>query len=117
MHAIASSASDTSDEIKASCVVVFTFTGNTAIEVASFRPKRPILALCINVDVARQLMVYWNIKTVTVPECKSMKRMLSLADKKVLESNCGKSGDSYVLIAGTPGQSGKTDFLHVRKLK
>ena len=117
MHAIASSASDTAEEINASCVVVFTYSGNSAIKVASFRPKQPILALCTNVDVARQLMVYWNIKTITIPECKTLKRMVNLADKKVLESNCGKSGDNYVLIAGAPGESGKTAFLHVRKLK
>ncbi len=116
-YAIAASASDTAEEINASCVVVFTYSGNSAIKVASFRPKRPILALCTNVDVARQLMVYWNIKTVTVPECKTLKQMINLADKKVLESNCGKAGDNYVLIAGTPEESGKTSFLHVRKLK
>ncbi len=62
-------------------------------------------------------MIYWNIKTITVPECKTLKKMINLADKKVIEANCGKSGDSYVLIAGTPGESGKTAFLHVRKLK
>ena len=117
MHAIAASASDTAEEINASSVVVYTYSGNAAIKVASFRPKRPILALCTNVDVARQLMVYWNIKTITVRECKNINQMLTLADKKVIEANCGKSGDSYVLIAGTPGESGKTDFLHVRKLK
>ena len=116
-YAIASSASDTAEEINASCVVVFTYSGNSAIKVASFRPKRPILSLCTNVDVARQLMVYWNIKTVTVPECKTLKRMITLADQKVLEANCGKPGDDYVLIAGAPGQSGKTAFLPVRKLK
>ena len=117
MHAIAASASDTAEEIGASSVVVFTYSGNAAIKVASFRPKRPILALCTNIDVARQLMVYWNIKTITVPECKTLKRMIKLADEKVKEANCGKTGDNYVLIAGTPGESGKTAFLHVRKLK
>ena len=116
MHALAAAASETAEEIGAKSVVVYTFTGNAAIKVASFRPKMPILALCTNVDVARQLMVYWNIKTSTVPNCKTLNRMLALADKKVLETNCGKPGDKYVLIAGTPGQSGKTDMIHVRTL-
>ena len=61
-------------------------------------------------------MVYWNIKTIIVPTCKTITRMGIIADERVRAAKCAKTGDNYVLVAGSPGEEGKTDWLQIRNL-
>ncbi len=48
-------------EIKADALVIPTETGGSARAAARFRPRRPILALCSDADVARQLALEWGV--------------------------------------------------------
>lgn len=48
-------------EIKASALVIPTATGGSARAAARFRPRRPILALCSDGEVARQLALEWGV--------------------------------------------------------
>ncbi len=48
-------------EIKAEALVIPTETGGSARAAARFRPRRPILALCSDADVARQLALEWGV--------------------------------------------------------
>jgi pyruvate kinase len=109
--AIAASACELAGSIAASCIVVFTHTGTTAIQVARFRPKTPIVALCGNSDICRQLMVYWNIKPLKAPVCRSINRLLRVAGESVVKLGCGKPGDEYVLVAGSSVKPGRTDWV------
>ena len=109
--AIAASSCELARTIDASCIVVFTHTGTTAIQIARFRPHTPIVALCSNNDICRQLMVYWNIKPLRVPMCRSSNRLLRVANERVLLSGCGKTGDEFVLVAGSSTKPGRTDWI------
>jgi len=48
-------------EIKAEALVIPTATGGSARAAARFRPRRPILALCNDGEVARQLALEWGV--------------------------------------------------------
>lgn len=48
-------------EIKASALVIPTATGGSVRAAARFRPRRPILALCNDAEVARQLALEWGV--------------------------------------------------------
>ena len=48
-------------EIKAEALVIPTETGGSARAAARFRPRRPILALCSDAEVARQLALEWGV--------------------------------------------------------
>ncbi len=48
-------------EIKASALVIPTATGGSVRAAARFRPRRPILALCSDGEVARQLALEWGV--------------------------------------------------------
>ena len=49
-------------EIKAEALVIPTETGGSARAAARFRPRRPILALCSDAEVARQLALEWGVR-------------------------------------------------------
>lgn len=48
-------------EIKAAALVIPTATGGSVRAAARFRPRRPILALCNDPEVARQLALEWGV--------------------------------------------------------
>lgn len=48
-------------EIKAAALVIPTETGGSARAAARFRPRRPIMALCTDGEVARQLALEWGV--------------------------------------------------------
>ena len=48
-------------EIKAEALVIPTETGGSARAAARFRPRRPILALCSDAEVARQMALEWGV--------------------------------------------------------
>jgi len=48
-------------EIKAEALVIPTETGGSARAAARFRPRRPILALCSDAEVARHLALEWGV--------------------------------------------------------
>ena len=48
-------------EIKAAALVIPTETGGSARAAARFRPRRPIMALCNDGEVARQLALEWGV--------------------------------------------------------
>ena len=114
--AVASSAAEIAKNIKASCIVVFTHTGMTAIQIAQFRPKMPIIALCTNKNVARQLKLYWNITALIAPICKTRQRLFKIAKENVLQSGYGKAGDNYVIIAGESSDPGKTNWVQAKEI-
>jgi len=114
--AVASSAAEIAKNIKACCIVVFTYSGNTAIQVAQFRPSMPILALCKNKNVSRTLKMYWNIVAQPAPVCKTRARLLKVAKETVLKSGFGNLGDNYVIIAGESSDPGKTNWVQAKKL-
>ena len=48
-------------DIKAAALVIPTATGGSARAAAKFRPRRPIVALCADAGVARQLALEWGV--------------------------------------------------------
>ncbi len=48
-------------DIKAAALVIPTATGGSARAAAKFRPRRPIIALCADAGVARQLALEWGV--------------------------------------------------------
>jgi len=48
-------------DIKAAALVIPTATGGSARAAAKFRPRRPIVALCADANVARHLALEWGV--------------------------------------------------------
>ena len=69
-NALAHAAADLADDLDAAAIVVPTRTGESAVRLAAFRPRRPILAYSRVPDTTRRLHLTWGVRAIdlTVPD-------------------------------------------------
>jgi pyruvate kinase len=63
-NALAHAAADLADDLDAAAVVVPTRTGESAQRLASFRPRRPILAYSRAPETTRRLHLIWGVRAI-----------------------------------------------------
>jgi pyruvate kinase len=101
--------------IAAKAIVAETKSGATAFQIASLRPKTPVIAVTNDARVAQQLALVYGVKSYVRPVDKLAATKLTnwLRQNKVL-----KKGDVVVTASGRyPGVVGTTDTIKVRVLE
>ena len=89
-------------------------SGNTAQNVAKFRPLCPIIACTPNPVAQRQLKLAWGVVPLLTKEESDTSALFNNAVETAMESGHLKEGDLVVLTAGVPvGHSGTTNMLKV----
>lgn len=114
-EAIASSIIGLAKQVRAVAIVAETKTGTTAMHIASWRPKMPIIVVTSESRVAQQLSLMYGAKTYVRPDDKFAATKLTkwLQDNKIF-----KKGDTVVMASGRyPGTPGNTDTIKVRTLE
>jgi pyruvate kinase len=110
--AICSAIITLSDEISATAIVAETKSGATAVQVASRRPARPIIAVTSQQTVANQLSLVYGVKSYVRRDSKTAATKITnwLEKNKVLNK-----GDTIVSASGKhAGVVGTTDTIKVR---
>lgn len=113
--AICHTAIGLADMLGAAAIVAETKSGATALQIASKRPKRPIIAVTSDTRVAQQLAICYGTKSHVHPHSKNITAKLPawLKEKKILEA-----GDVIVSASGRyPGVVGTTDTIKVRVIE
>lgn len=113
--AICESVINLADNLQAMAVVAETKSGATALQLASRRPLRPVIAVTSDSRVAQQLAIVYGTKSYVRPDDKFAATKLTnwLQKSKVL-----KVGDLIVTASGRyPGTVGTTDTIKVRVLQ
>lgn len=110
--AICSAVIALSEEIDATAIVAETKSGATAMQIASRRPARPIIAVTSGQRVANQMVLVYGVKSYVRPDSKTAatKLMNWLEKNKIL-----KKGDCVISASGKyPGVVGTTDTIKIR---
>jgi len=113
--AISQAIIELADTLKAKAIVAETRSGATALQIASHRPARPVIAVTSDPRVAQQLAIVYGTKSYTRPDNKFAATKLAnwLHLNKVLSK-----GDMVVTASGKyPGVVGTTDTIKVRVLE
>lgn len=106
---------DLADSMNATAIVAETKSGATALQLASKRPKEPLIAVTSDPRVGNQLALVFGIKSYVRPDSKLAATKLTnwLEKNKVLHK-----GDCIVTASGQyPGVVGTTDTIKVRVLQ
>lgn len=114
-EAIAASIIELAKHVRASAIVAETKTGATALTIASWRPRIPIIVVTSDLRVAQQLALMYGAKTYVRPDDRLAATKLTdwLRDKKIFKKN-----DVVVISSGRyPGTPGGTDTIKVRVLE
>jgi pyruvate kinase len=97
--------------------VTFTITGGAPRLVSSYRPPVPIIAVCDDPRVWRQLALVWAVHPVLFEGETVYDAMLERARTYILDNCIGFPGQRIVVTAGVPFHvSGTTNMLRVEEL-
>ena len=111
--AIARAACRLADYVGAKAIVAPTKTGSTARRVSMYHPRQPIVAICTDRSVARELKMYWGVIPIISRNAKTIDWLFERADEAAEELRLAKKGERIVVTSGTPGMKGTTNLIKV----
>lgn len=105
-------------QLRAVAIVPFTTYGSTALRVAKYRPKAPILAISPYKSTCQRLSLSWGVRCWQRPRFFSVEKLFNEASKLAQEVGIAKKGDIIVITAGYPLRiPGSTNLLKIEKLE
>jgi len=113
-NAISHATVTTSHDLRTAAILTVSMSGNTARNVAKFRPTCPIIACTPDPVAQRQLKLEWGVVPLLTEKETDTTALFNRAVEVALEGGYVKNGDLVVLTAGVPvGHSGTTNMLKV----
>jgi pyruvate kinase len=119
-HAIAAATVEAVELLGAPAIVTLTKSGFTPRLVASYRPPVPVLGVCTEERVYRQLALVWGVVPVlcSVEGDPQYDAVFRCARAALLDRGIAHEGDRVLVTAGTPffHVAGTTNMLKVEEL-
>jgi pyruvate kinase len=119
-HAIAAATVEAVELLGAPAIVTLTKSGFTPRLVSSYRPSVPIMGVCDDPRVYRQLALVWGVQPVL---CRftgepNYDEIMGCARAELLARGLARPGDRVVVTAGVPffHVAGTTNMLRVERL-
>jgi pyruvate kinase len=113
-QAMSNAACDVAEALRASALLVPTYTGRTASVVARLRPRRPILGLTHHDYALRQMALEWGVTPLLIPESADVENLWEVSLEAARKSGFVAEGDRVVITAGTAvNLPGTTDMIKV----
>ncbi|MCB1178233.1 MAG: pyruvate kinase, partial [Leptospiraceae bacterium] len=115
---LALSAAGLADSLKASAVIVITRRGTTAINLASFRPKYPIIHAFTNMtSVRRKLLLNRGILPYRLDFSNDPEKTIASAIQIIKKKNMIRSGDKVVILSDIIAGSDRVETIQIREVK
>jgi pyruvate kinase len=113
-QAMSNGACDLAETLRASAILVPTFSGRTASAVARLRPRRPVLGLTHHEYAWRQMAIEWGVIPLRIPECADVEELWERSVDAARDSGVVEPGDRVVITAGTAVNiAGSTNVIKV----
>jgi pyruvate kinase len=100
-NAMSNAACDLAEALRASAILVPTFSGRTASMVARLRPRRPIAGLSHHQYALQQMALEWGVTPLWIPESPDVEDLWTLSLGAVRDAGLVAAGDRVVITAGT----------------
>ncbi len=115
-HAVAQSSVNILHEVDAKTIAVFSVSGSTAKLVSKHRPSKPVFAFTPSTDVYNRLALIWGITPLYVPRIKDTKRLIEVAEERMIEKQFIKKDDRIVFITGLALTTGSTNLIKIHTI-
>ena len=112
-EAVAHAACDLADYIGAAAILAPTQSGLTAKRVAKYKPTAPIVAMCTDDKVARNLKLHWGVIPVITKQVATTEMLLEEAKVAAKRLGFARRGARLVVTSGTAGVKGTSDLVKV----
>jgi pyruvate kinase len=117
-EAVARAAGEAAEAVGARYAVAFTQSGYTARLLSKYRPSVPVIAFTPSEAVRRRMSLYWGVTPMTMRVLRSTDAVFKEVDRRLLEANLAKPGDSIAIAASTPiGVDGKTNLMKLHRIQ
>ncbi|TNE87393.1 MAG: pyruvate kinase [Deltaproteobacteria bacterium] len=97
-------------------LVVYTWSGSSAILASKVRAPGQIFALTPNPPVLDRLSLVWGVTPVLVPMVRNTDEMLHSGDRALIEAGLLKAGEEVVVLAGTSPVKGATNMMKIARI-
>ncbi len=94
-------------------LVVFTWSGATAILASKSRPPGPIYALTANQATYDRLALAWGVTPVLAPSVHNTDDLIALGEERLLARGYVTRGQEVVVLAGNTPMKGATNTMKV----
>jgi pyruvate kinase len=94
-------------------LVVFTWSGATALHASKSRPPGPLFALTPNQPTYDRLALAWGVTPLLAPSVESTDELIVLGEKTLLESGLVERGQEVVVLGGNTPMKGATNTMKV----
>ncbi|VDM31019.1 unnamed protein product [Hydatigera taeniaeformis] len=117
------SAVEAADSCGASAIFVITTTGASAISIAMSRPSCIVIAITVDIAVARYCLAYRGLHPYLyagerVTEwCEDVDNRINAAIEHTRHTGLVKGGDRIIVVTGSVGTSGSTNTIHIFTLE
>jgi len=99
-------------------IITMTFTGYTAFEISSYRPRADIYVFTGNRKILNQLSLLWGVRGFYFDQFISTDHSIMESSKILHEAGFVKEGDLVVHTASVPMQErGQTNMVKLHKIK
>ncbi len=101
----------------AQAIVVFSHSGYTAYQIASYRPNTNIYVFTNNETLIPKLSLLWGAQLFYAPTFATIDEAIDMATKLLLERKLLKNDDVVVYVGSTPIQArGRTNMVKLSKI-
>lgn len=114
---IAKGAAEIAMDLKADSIMVFSYSGSTALLLSKFRPPCPIYAFSPNKDVVTRMASFWGVTPVFVEFSSHTDEMISRGEKILKEMKLIGRGDILVTVAGETPMKGATNMVKLLRVE
>lgn len=116
-EAIAISAVDVANTVRAKAIVVLSHTGSTAIKVSKQKPNTQIVVITDNESVQRRMNLVWGVQTIFIETLTSTDESFKVIETRLIEHGLVQRDDVLVYTMGIPIlKHGTTDTIKVSKV-
>jgi pyruvate kinase len=116
--AVARSAVDLAEMVKASAIITFTTSGFTARHHSAARPLRPILAVSPREATVRRMSLLWGVRPAMVRPVEDAEGMIELAKRAAVREGVARPGSVVVIAAKLPLQArDSTNLIQVQRIQ
>jgi len=113
-EAMSNAACDIAEVLEAAAVLVPTYSGRTASEVARHRPRRPVIAVTHKPHAAQQLAIEWGVVPALIEQCRDVEHLWAASLEAARSTGIVEPGDRVVITAGTAvNVPGTTNLIKV----
>lgn len=92
-------------------LVVFTWSGYSALVASKARPRGPIYAFARNAEVLDRLALAWGVTPLELPDVRSVDDLIEAGTKELQRRGLANPGDKLVIVAGSSPVIGATDLM------